>query len=368
MITLLLLLILLSVWVGFYQLVKQHGRILLRLDALERGAMDRDSLQGHGHVFEGLPLGAVFPSFELPDLSGKTRALADFKGKKLLLIHWSFGCGFCEAIADDLAGLESDFEKQNAEIVLLASGDESFNRKHFADHALKASLLLLKEQQVPEPFMRQGTPVAYFVDEQARVAAPFASGADEVLALARQIANPVAEVIDPGRERRRLKSERSLEESHIERNGLKAGTEAPNFRLPDLQGHNVSLDDYRGQRVLLVFSDPNCGPCDELAPHLARLHQDHRRNRLAIVLVGRGSNEENRSKAEKFGFQFPVVLQDKWKLSKEYGIFATPVAFLISENGVIAKDVAVGKDAILSLAGNTAKSEESGEYNELAIR
>lgn len=74
-----------------------------------------------------------------------------------------------------------------------------------------------------------------------------------------------------------------------------------------------------------------------------------------MILVGCGSKEENRNKAEQFGFQFPVVLQDKWKLSKEYGIVATPVAFLIAENGVIAKDVAVGKDAILDLASNTTK-------------
>jgi peroxiredoxin len=82
------------------------------------------------------------------------------------------------------------------------------------------------------------------------------------------------------------------------------------------------------------------------------MHQEHHNNGLAVILVGRGSKEENRSKTEQFGLQFPVVLQDKWKLSKEYGIFATPVAFLIAENGVIAKDVAVGKDAISALASD----------------
>jgi len=122
--------------------------------------------------------------------------------------------------------------------------------------------------------------------------------------------------------------------------------------LPDLDGHTVSLDDYRNRRVLLVFGDPHCGSCDELGPDLARMHQEHHNNGLAVILVGRGSKEENRSKTEQFGLQFPVVLQDKWKLSKEYGIFATPVAFLIAENGVIAKDVAVGKDAISALASD----------------
>lgn len=352
MITLFLLLILISIWVGFYQIVKQQGRILLRLDALERNPPASDDGGAAASEYarsEGLPLGSIFPDFELPDLSGSTRALAEFNGQRLLLIHWSFDCGFCEAIADDLVALEGDLKKRNAQIVLLASGDETSNREHAAHHGMKMPILLLRDRPAPEPFAQRGTPVAYFVDEEARVAAPFASGADQVLALARRIASS-SESVEPKQERSRLKNERPLSESHIERNGLKPGTPAPNFLLPDLQGHSVSLNDFGGRRVLLVFSDPHCGPCDELSPDLVRLHQEHRNNGLAVLLVGRGSVEENRKKAEQFGFEFPVVLQDKWKLSKEYGIFATPVAFLIAENGMIAKGVAVGKEAILALA------------------
>jgi peroxiredoxin len=69
--------------------------------------------------------------------------------------------------------------------------------------------------------------------------------------------------------------------------------------------------------------------------------------------VGRGSAEENRRKAEQHGFQFPVLVQDrKWKVSKEYEILATPAAFLIGEDGVIIRDAAVGRDAILAMVRN----------------
>jgi peroxiredoxin len=141
-----------------------------------------------------------------------------------------------------------------------------------------------------------------------------------------------------------------LSESRIERNGLKAGTPAPAFRLPDLHGGTVSLEEYRGRRVLLVFTDPHCGPCEELAPHLVRLHREHRDDGPALVLVARGDPGENRRKAEEHGFEFPVVVQERWKLSKEYGIFAAPVAFLIGEDGVIARDVAKGVEEIVALA------------------
>jgi hypothetical protein len=51
--------------------------------------------------------------------------------------------------------------------------------------------------------------------------------------------------------------------------------------------------------------------------------------------------------------EFPVLLQDrKWKVSKEYDMLATPAAFLIAEDGVIAREPAVGRDAIMALVRN----------------
>ena len=55
---------------------------------------------------------------------------------------------------------------------------------------------------------------------------------------------------------------------------------------------------------------------------------------------------------------FPVVLQQQWEISRRYAMFATPIAYLIDEAGVIAHDVAVGTDAILDLM---ARAERLGD-------
>jgi peroxiredoxin len=360
----LLLLILISLWIGFYQLVKQQGRILLRLDKLEAAARTPEAAL-HDAQHQAIAdefVGTEFPFFKLPDLAGKTVALEDFHGKRVLLVNWNFECGFCDLIAPELARLNSSLDKQNVQLLMLSYGDPDSNRKQASEHGLKCPILFPKDDERPKPFDHQGTPVAYLLDEAGRVARPLASGADEVLELANQLSVHRAPGSEPsnGRpQRKKLIGERSLNESQIERNGLKAGTAAPVFRLPDLEGRPISLEEYRGRQVLLVFSDPQCGPCDELAPELARLHQMYAANELALLLVGRGDPEENRRKAAQFGIKFPVVLQEKWKLSKEYGIFATPVAFLIDAEGVIAQEVAVGKDAILALAKAGLKAMEA---------
>ena len=150
---------------------------------------------------------------------------------------------------------------------------------------------------------------------------------------------------------------RPMTESRIVRDGLKTGAPAPGFSLPDIHGGTVSLNQFHGRKVLLVFSDPQCGPCDVLAPKLARFHRKHGNNGLAVVMVGRGDREENRKKAMQHGIAFPVVLQEKWKLSREYGIFATPTGFLIGQDGVIVRNVATGPDEVMAMAreGLTSK-------------
>ena len=319
-----------------YQLVRQHGRLLLRLEALERAAEGADDRE--------LAVGDVFGSFRLPDLDGREVALEAYRGRKVLLVSWSPSCGFCDMIGGDLAQLEDKLAKHGTALVLTSYGDVERNRALAEEHGLRCPILLGE----PAEFDGHGTPVAYLLDEQGQVAEPLAHGSDEVLALAWRAA---------GRKRRPAGG-RSLADSRIVRDGLPPGNPAPAFALPDVTGRTVTLDEFRGRRLLLVFSDPNCGPCDALAPDLVELDRRHRDNNLAVVMVGRGDLDENLRKAQQHGFEFPVVVQDRWKLSKQYGIFATPVAFLIDEKGVIAEPVAVGGDAIRRLAEEPAVREE----------
>jgi len=99
--------------------------------------------------------------------------------------------------------------------------------------------------------------------------------------------------------------------------------------------------------VLLVFSSPHCGPCDALAPALQKFHREH--PELEVVMISRGEPKENRAKVKEHGLTFPIVLQQQWEISRKYAMFATPIAYLINEQGGIAADVAVGVEPILAL-------------------
>ena len=341
-----------------YQLFRQQGRLLLRLDALEHllghAGSHAPGAAARPPVPQGLPVGTEVPDFRLPDLDGRTVSLADFRGRRVLLVYWNPTCGFCDMIGPDLAKLHKDFEKSNVSMVLASHGDADSNRKLAREHELQAPILLVGGRTL-EAFQNMGTPSAYLLDENGKVAEPIAIGAEAVPLLARSAAARKGKF-------RRLPGEKLLSESRIPRGGLPAGTPAPAFTLPDLSGRLASLDQYRGGRVLLVFSDPTCGPCDQLAPKLADLHRRHAGNGFSILMVGRGDAQENRRKATEHGLEFRVVVQDRWKLSKEYGTFATPVAFLIGKDGIIEQNVAEGPEKILALAEKAAS--EGKESND----
>src|SRR5258708_4670316 len=119
----LLILIFLTLCVGFYQIVKQQGRILLRLDELE--AFQRAA--GRQPDPEGLAIGTIFPSFSLPDQTGKEITIEEFRGKRALLVNWSPSCGFCEIVAPALASLQTGFAGRDLQVLLLAHGEAEEN-------------------------------------------------------------------------------------------------------------------------------------------------------------------------------------------------------------------------------------------------
>jgi peroxiredoxin len=192
--------------------------------------------------------------------------------------------------------------------------------------------------------------MGYRIDAAGRIASELAVGAEALLRLAGAAApGPSASIASgSGAAHHGNQPDPSLARSRLNRSGLKAGAVAPEFRLPRIDGGELTLNEVRGRRVLLVFSDPECGPCEELAPRLEELHM--RRRDLQVVVVSRREIDANRAKAAKLGLSFPIVVQRQWEISREYGMFATPIGYLIDEEGIIVRDVAVGVEPILALA------------------
>jgi peroxiredoxin len=250
----------------------------------------------------------------------------------------------------DLAALLAEGGMDRTAPVLISTGDAEENRKLVEKYGIKCLVLLQKEMEIASQYRAQGTPMGYRIDGSGRIASELTVGAEPLLRLAADGTPPSQEhaAATNGSGPQGARDYRSLAASRLNRKGLKAGARAPEFRLPRLDGGELSLKDFRGRRLLLVFSDPNCGPCAELAPHLQEIHLE--RPELNVLVISRGDVEENCAKASELGLTFPIVLQQKWEVSLQYAMFATPIGYLIDEEGILLSDVAVGVETILALA------------------
>ena len=114
--------------------------------------------------------------------------------------------------------------------------------------------------------------------------------------------------------------------------GLEVGMQAPDFTLPDAAGQMVSLDDFAGQRVLLAFSSTDCRACTEMYPHLTAFSEN--RPDVQVVMISRGSAEENQQLVQAQGFTFPVLAWDD-SVARGYQVPGTPFFYVIDREGVI---------------------------------
>src|SRR5438552_8961957 len=169
--------ILVGGWLG-WQLLRQNGRLLLRLDELEKRVGELEF--GGSEEPAGLPVGTEAPGFELADLAGERQSLAQFLGQPVLLVFFNPACGFCRGLAPKLAVLSRspslearDGEKRpldSKRILIISTGDPEQNRELFRQHKLSCPVLLQKQSEVATAYQANGTPSGYLIDSEVKIA------------------------------------------------------------------------------------------------------------------------------------------------------------------------------------------------------
>ena len=128
--------------------------------------------------------------------------------------------------------------------------------------------------------------------------------------------------------------------------GLPPGKAAPDFELPNLQGETLTLEALRasGRPVMLLFTDPNCGPCTAMFADVGRWQEEYAQ-KLTVALISRGEPEEHAISASEHGLT-NVLLQKDWEVSDAYGVDGTPSAVLVQPDGTIASPVLEGANEV----------------------
>jgi hypothetical protein len=114
--------------------------------------------------------------------------------------------------------------------------------------------------------------------------------------------------------------------------GLPTGTQAPPFAAVDADGRSLSLDEYRGYRVVLAFIAPGCQACEKLLKTLRVWDRDGRQADTKLIVVGGVNEVQNSAYTRHWGI--PVLTPER-DLQAEYEVRGTPHVYALDEQGVV---------------------------------
>ena len=131
---------------------------------------------------------------------------------------------------------------------------------------------------------------------------------------------------------------------------LKEGSKAPIFEGVDQNGENISLNDFKGKKVILYFYPKDDTPgCTAQACNLRDNYHELLQKGFKVIGISTDSVKSHKKFEDKFSLPFPLIADEEKKIVEEYGVWGQKkfmgksymgtnrTTFLIDEEGNIKK-------------------------------
>ena len=112
---------------------------------------------------------------------------------------------------------------------------------------------------------------------------------------------------------------------------------ARDFTLKNLDGEEVSLRQFRGKYLLINFWATWCGPCKIEMPSLEELYRRFKSDKFDMLGI---SNDMFGARVvapyvKAKNITFPMLLDQRMTISRQFGIVSLPTTILIDPQGII---------------------------------
>jgi methylamine dehydrogenase accessory protein MauD len=127
---------------------------------------------------DGLRIGKKAPTFSLPGTNGKEIALADFAGRKLLLVFTQSGCSPCKAIVPELNRLA---QRGTHQVLAVNNADPVKTRAWASEVDVRFPVLAQENYAVSKRYQAFATPFAFLIDEKGIITSKGLAGSKQHL-------------------------------------------------------------------------------------------------------------------------------------------------------------------------------------------
>ncbi len=129
---------------------------------------------------------------------------------------------------------------------------------------------------------------------------------------------------------------------------LKEGEKAPDFQGIDQDGNSVSLNDFKGHKLVLYFYPKDSTPgCTSQACNLRDNYDYLLKNGYKVVGVSADSEKSHKKFIEKHELPFPLIADTEKEIIKAYDVWA-PKKFMGKEFlGIVRTTFVIDEEGII---------------------
>ena len=142
-----------------------------------------------------------------------------------------------------------------------------------------------------------------------------------------------------------------------ENNRLEPGDPAPDFTLADADGNDVSLHDYKGQRVVVYFYPAAMTPgCTKEACDFQEATAPLEAAGYVVLGISPDSTEKLARFAERDGLEYPLLSDPDNEVLTAYGAYGEKQNYGKTVMGVIRSTFVIGPDGRIEKAMYNVKA------------
>ncbi|WP_291861241.1 peroxiredoxin [Bradyrhizobium sp.] len=151
--------------------------------------------------------------------------------------------------------------------------------------------------------------------------------------------------------------------------GLSEGATAPDFQLPRDDGDTVSLDDFKGRKLVLFFYPRADTPgCTKEAIDFSRLSAAFAENQTAVLGVSADPPKVQQAFRDKHLLVTPLVSDEQHEMLDAYGVWGEKTMYGRIFQGILRTTVLVGADRRILRTWRNVKVDGHAEEVLAAVR
>ncbi|HEX8928086.1 MAG TPA: thioredoxin-dependent thiol peroxidase [Actinomycetota bacterium] len=143
---------------------------------------------------------------------------------------------------------------------------------------------------------------------------------------------------------------------------LEAGAQAPSFSLPDQDGNTVSLDDFKGSKVIVYFypKDDTPGCTKEACQFNDNLHGFQRAG-VPVLGISRDDAASHRAFRERYGLKFSLLSDVDHRVMDAYGAWGEKTSYGKTSVGVLRSTFLIDDQGRIQHAWYNVKADGHAE-------